>query len=235
MTTPRNATARPNIPMPTGRRIERTQSRLRLLRIPASCAKRRCPVAGSTQVDHRAVGLEQAGGLGDGGDQLVVDLAVAAVRVVAAVAVGRARASPSGRSRVRGRVGGRGGLRARAWSGWPRAEDTPSPRTRAWPFAGVAYVIRPMPDPSRVDERRAERRPRRHVRPPTVPTRRRRDDAPRQPATPPVRPTDRGPITDVRFPHLAPRFRRRPARPHRRRSRWARPTSTRPWAACCSP
>ena len=47
----RRARRRParTCPTPTGRSIERTHSRLRRLRIPASCAKRRWPVAGSTR------------------------------------------------------------------------------------------------------------------------------------------------------------------------------------------
>ena len=58
------------------------------------------------QVDHRPVRLEQTGGLGDGRDQLLVDRASAAVRVMGAVPVGlRGR---SGVARAGGISGGRG-------------------------------------------------------------------------------------------------------------------------------
>ena len=122
MTTPRSATARPNMPVPTGRRIERTQSRLRWLRMPGVMGEAEVPGRRVEEVDHRPVGFEQPGGLGDRRLELVVDLAVPAVRIVtlrwsttgvAAVDDRRARAGWPSRDGLRGRAGGRGG-RARA-------------------------------------------------------------------------------------------------------------------------
>ena len=67
------------------------------------------------EVDHRAVGLEQARGLVDGRDEQLVDVARTAVGVVAGVAGG---GSCPGRPRVE---------RARPVSAWSRPEDTTRP------------------------------------------------------------------------------------------------------------
>ena len=140
--------------------------------MPASCAKRRCPVAGSSEVDHRAVRLEQARGLLDRRDQLVVE-----------------PPSPPSGSRAAARDAARDGRRVRAGRGLGGVVPRPSvgasdrasraaarasaracacavsgghgPRIRRAPrTAGIAvrpmavYVIRPR----RVTRRAVERR-----------------------------------------------------------------------------
>ena len=234
MTTSRVATAWPNMPVPTGSRIERTQSRLRLLRIPASWAKRRCPVSGSSEVDHRPVRLEEPRDLGDGRDQLVVDLAVPAVGIVAPMAVGRG--APPARARRRpARDRGAGRLVARAWSGWPRPEDTPRPRrtgmaVRRWRLRHPADA---RPDAGGRPGGRASATT--SCPPPTV------REWPAAVTMPPDSRQPRRSTTTSRTyarcslpaPRSAP-----PTWPSARSSwrwRWARPTSTRRWVACCSP
>ena len=120
------------------------------------------------EVDHRAVGLEEPRDLGDGRDQLVVDLALAAVGVVAPVAVGRGAPPGSGATASGSGIGGRGGSsRAPGLVGHDprirRARDA-----RAWPFADGVYVIRPMPDASPVDGRAGRASATTSCPPPTV-------------------------------------------------------------------
>ena len=170
------------------------------------------------EVDHRAVGVEQPGCLGDRGDQQVVDLAATAIGVPAGAPT---IAWLSGRGRG-GRRGGTGGRRWRAagaasWSGSSRSEDTaPSAcggiavrrcRLRhpadAGAVAGQAAGLDRRPGHSRSLAQRDRHRARPTMRP----------DAgdPTGHQTP-----QRGPPSDVRHPHRPPPGRRRDPRGDRR-------------------
>ena len=222
-TTARSATARPNIPTPTGRSMRADP-------VPAAPAADagvvgEAQVAGRRvdEVDHRAVGIEQAGGLVDGGLEQLVDLADAAV----GVGTGRRRPRPR-------RLGGRRPCRrsrpdpgtrwrprdARAvpWSESSRAEDTPASAK-----GGIAvrrWRLRHPAEAATVAATR--RRPDRRLRRFAVPC----------PPCAAVRPADHATCTpahqpgttkssevhhpDVRHPHHAPPRRRRRPRRHRR-------------------
>ena len=113
------------------------------------------------EVDHRAVGIEQPGGLVDGGLEQLVDLAAAAVRVGAGRAWARRRLGAVGRRPVRSRRGAAARRVRGLWWEWSRAEDTRPPRSdgiavRRWRLrhpAEAATVAR--------RRRRRDQRPRR--------------------------------------------------------------------------
>ena len=211
-------------PTPTGRSIDADP--LPAARAADAGVVGEAEVAGGRveEVDHRAVGVEEAGGLVDGRDQQLVDLADAAVRIAPA-GCRRARSRGGGfvpwRSRSGRRVR-RGARRARAAIGSGVATPARIRRVRA--SGGIAvrrggYVIRPRRRSSTVDDaatRRATASDRRSLahrdgRP------RRADDAAMTPALSPAPSTsNRGPITDVRLPHRAPPVRRRHPRRDRR-------------------
>ena len=125
---PARATARPNIPTPTGRSIERTQ----FAAAPAADAGvvGEAQVAGRRvdEVDHRAVGIEQPGGLLDGGRRAARGCRRcrrrgrpaprrAGARRLGAASCRRSRPDPADARRPRDAC-------AAPWWAWSRAEDT---------------------------------------------------------------------------------------------------------------
>ena len=172
------------------------------------------------EVDHRAVGLEQARGLGDGGDRAARGSRRAAVGIPA----GR-RASPGAAWSTADAVGE--GLAARATGArascarpaWCRGrhdgEDTPSAHERRHRrSADGGYVIRPMRPPSRGRTsglRRATCHDRGRL--PTASRGAAGDDAARRRRSDRPDTAQRGPRPDVRLPHLPPPGRRRRSAP----------------------
>ena len=200
-------------------------SRPRWLSMPASCAKRRMAGRRVEQVDHRPVGVEQAGGLVDGGRQQVVDVAAAAVRVV-----------PAARRRSRSCGGGLAGGARRSGAEVAtarRIRRAPRGRHRRSTMPATSFGrAAPGRPSSRADGVSVSRdsaslaHASRRAGPTDDAARRRRPD----------RPASQVEVNAPMFASrdLAPHLRRRRPRRHRRPDPGDRRTSTSRSAACCS-